>query len=147
MPALWISLGCILFLLLIFFITAYICFRLTFYIREADKRPKEEFDIPPGEEFKAHREDMIAWIKTVRALPHEELFITSFDALRLRARFFDTGEGTPIEIMLHGYRGNADRDLSGGVVRARALGHSVLLVDHRAAGESEGNVITFGVLE
>lgn len=147
MPALWTILGILSTLAVLTLITAFICFRLTFFVKEADKTPKSEFDIPPGEEFLKHREDMIAWMTEVRALKHEELFITSHDGLRLRARFFDFGENTPIEIMLHGYRGNADRDLSGGVIRARALGHSVLLIDHRAAGKSEGNVITFGVLE
>jgi len=49
--------------------------------------------------------------------------------------------------MFHGYRGNAERDLSGGLHRCFELGHSALTVDQRCAGKSGGNVITFGIRE
>ena len=49
--------------------------------------------------------------------------------------------------MVHGYRGNGDRDLCGGVQRCFKLGRSALVIDQRASGESEGKVITFGVKE
>ena len=52
-----------------------------------------------------------------------------------------------MEIMFHGYRGNAERDLSGGIQRCFALGRSVLLVDQRTSCGSEGNVISFGINE
>ena len=39
------------------------------------------------------------------------------------------------------------RDLCGGVQRCFALGRSALIVDQRACGYSQGNVITFGVKE
>jgi fermentation-respiration switch protein FrsA (DUF1100 family) len=49
--------------------------------------------------------------------------------------------------MFHGYRGNAERDLCGGVQRAFSLGHSALIVDQRASCHSDGNIISFGVNE
>jgi fermentation-respiration switch protein FrsA (DUF1100 family) len=49
--------------------------------------------------------------------------------------------------MFHGYRGNGERDLSGGVHRCFQLGHSALIVEQRCSGKSAGNVITFGVNE
>lgn len=49
--------------------------------------------------------------------------------------------------MFHGYRGSAERDLSGGMNRCFKLGHSALIVDQRCAGKSDGNVITFGIKE
>lgn len=49
--------------------------------------------------------------------------------------------------MFHGYRGNAERDLSGGMHRCFQLGHSAFIVDQRCSGRSEGNIITFGVNE
>ena len=49
--------------------------------------------------------------------------------------------------MFHGYRGNAQRDLCGGIKRALELEHNVLLVDQRASAYSDGNVITFGIKE
>ena len=49
--------------------------------------------------------------------------------------------------MFPGYRGDAERDLCGGVQRCFQLGHSALIVDQRACGRSDGHVITFGVRE
>jgi fermentation-respiration switch protein FrsA (DUF1100 family) len=49
--------------------------------------------------------------------------------------------------MFPGYRGSAERDLSGGVIRARLAGHNVLVVDNRASGNSQGHIITFGIKE
>jgi pimeloyl-ACP methyl ester carboxylesterase len=49
--------------------------------------------------------------------------------------------------MFHGYRGSAERDLSGGIKRAFALNHNVLLVDQRASSLSDGHTTTFGVNE
>ncbi len=147
MYILWILLGCFGTLALCALIAATVCYFRIFYASEASKRPKSEFDIPEGEVYERHREGMIAWMKAIRAMDAEWLSLRSHDGLTLRSRFFDFGEGTPIEIMLHGYRGNAERDLSGGVLRAKELGHSVLLVEQRSAGASEGHTVTFGVLE
>ena len=52
-----------------------------------------------------------------------------------------------MEIQFHGYQGNAERDLSGGVARCFALGRNILIVDQRGCGDSDGHVITFGIRE
>ena len=80
-------------------------------------------------------------------MPCEELSVTAFDGLKLYGRYFEYAPGAPIELMFHGYRGSAERDLSGGVRRCFKLGHSVLLVDQRCSGKSDGKVITFGIHE
>ena len=49
--------------------------------------------------------------------------------------------------MFHGYRGTAERDLSGGVQRCFRVGRSALVVDQRCSGKSGGRVITFGINE
>jgi len=136
-------------LALLSLLTAYICFQITFVARKADREEykNEEFPIPHGHIYEVHREQIVEWIKKLMATPHEDLEITSFDGLKLRAKFYEYAPGAPIEILMHGYRGNAKRDLNGGLARCFSLGRSALLVDHRASGESEGNVITFGALE
>ena len=80
-------------------------------------------------------------------MPREDMYITSFDGLKLHGRYYEYAPGAPIELMMHGYRGAADRDLSGGVQRCFKLGRSALIVDQRCSGESGGNVITFGINE
>ena len=73
--------------------------------------------------------------------------ITSFDGLTLRGKYYEYEKGAPIELLMHGYRGSMERDMSGGVVRCFKQGRSALCVDHRASGISDGKVITFGVNE
>ena len=126
---------------------SYICFRMAFYVKEKVILGPNDFPIPDGKIYEPHREQMVAWMKEVRALPHREFTIQSHDGLTLYGRYYEQTPGAPIELMFHGYRGNAERDLCGGVQRAFALGHNALLVDQRASSRSGGNVISFGVNE
>lgn len=126
---------------------AYICYRMAFYVRDCDKKSTEEFPIPEGEIYEPWREKMTGWMKQTRALPHQIFTVKSFDGLKLQAKYYEHSTGAPIELMFHGYRGYAERDLCGGVQRCFALGHSAFIVDQRACGDSEGNVITFGINE
>lgn len=142
----WILLGLGVVVLAVLLI-AYVCYRMAFYMRDEKKIPKEEFPIPTGEIYEPYRERMVNWIKQTRSLPHEEFRVTSFDGLTLWGKYYEYAPGAPIELMFHGYRGNAERDLCGGVQRCFALKRSALIVDQRACGHSEGNVITFGVKE
>jgi alpha-beta hydrolase superfamily lysophospholipase len=147
MIVLWIGLGILGFLLLAVFIAALICHKRMFYSPPRRVLGEGEYEFPEGEIYDVFREDMIAWTDMIRAYPYKKYEITSFDGLTLRAKFFEYKPGAPIELMFHGYKGNAERDLSGGVERCFKLGHSALLIDHRASGYSDGRVITFGVLE
>ena len=145
MTAFLIILGVVAFLLTATVITAYICYRRVFYFA----RPREEdpYAIPAGEIYEPYRKEMVGFIKEVEALPHRKVSLRSFDGLTLRGRYYEFVKGAPIEILFHGYRGSARKELSGGVIRCRALGHNVLTVDHRGSGESEGRAATFGILE
>jgi len=147
MTALWITIGIVVFLLAAVLIAAYVCFYITFYVPESKRVKPGEFVLPPGEEFEPYREKMTAWNKEVSKLPCEHEEIRSFDGLILHARYYQFKRGAPIEIMFHGYRGNAERDLCGGIQRCFTLKRNVLLVDQRASGSSGGKVITFGVFE
>lgn len=140
-------LGTVLFVAVLVLIISYICFRMAFYVPRKKVVNSEEFKLPDGEIYKKYENEMIGFIKKVRQLPHEDVEITSFDGLKLRGKYYEYSPNAPIELMFHGYRGNSESDLSGGVLRCFALGRSVLLVDHRASGRSEGKVISFGVNE
>ena len=129
------------------FLAAFICFRLAFWAVDEVESDAEEYPIPPGNIYEPFRETMVAWMKEVRALPYEAVSIVSFDGLTLRGKYYEYAPGAPIELMFHGYRGRAERDLCGGAQRCFALKRNVLLVDQRACGDSEGRVITFGIHE
>lgn len=143
MIVLWILLGCIVLILLI----AFVCFYMAFFVPKHEPVAIDDYTIPDGEIYEVFREQMVQWMKEVRAMPHEDFYITSFDGLRLHGKFYEYAPGAPIELMFHGYRGNGDRDLCGGVQRCFALGRSCLLVDQRSSSASEGHVITFGIKE
>lgn len=126
---------------------AYYCYRIAFYAPPRKPLPEGAIELPEGEIYEAHREKMKNWVLKMRALPSEEMEITSFDGLKLRAKYYEYAPGAPIELMFHGYRGTAERDLSGGVERCFGVRRSAFIVDQRCAGLSEGSTITFGINE
>ena len=127
--------------------TLCVCFFMTFYSTNKTKKPKAKNSTPPQKVYDPYRAQMREWMKTVSAMDHKSYSIVSDDGLTLRAKFYEYAPGAPIELMFHGYKGNALRDLCGGVLRCRELGHSSFIVDLRAAGASDGRVITFGIKE
>ena len=129
-----------------FILVMFYCFMKVFYVKTRPD-PKEEYPIPEGKVYQKHRAQLIKYIKAARSMSHKNVEITSHDGLKLRGKFYEYATDAPIELMLHGYRGNSERDLSGGIIRAFALGHSVLIVDLRGCGKSEGHIATFGILE
>ena len=147
MDIVWMIFGCTVFLAVLVLVIARICFCMAFYASRKEEGAGEEYPIPPGEIYEPHRDAMVAWMKETRSLPHDEVYIRSFDGLKLRGNYYEYAPGATIELMFHGYRGNAERDLCGGVQRCFALERSAFVVDQRACGKSEGNVITFGIRE
>ncbi|MBE6670947.1 MAG: alpha/beta hydrolase [Ruminococcaceae bacterium] len=137
----------LLLILLFILITSYVCFYLTFYVPQKRKGQKLGFDFPDGDAYKPFKEQIRAWREQLNTLPYDTVSVTSFDGLTLRGRYYEKHKGAPIELMMHGYRGDSQRDLCGGVDRAFRIGHNVLLVDQRAAGTSDGDVISFGINE
>jgi fermentation-respiration switch protein FrsA (DUF1100 family) len=134
-------------LLLIVLLITYFCFHQAFYASRRQPKVQEEFPMPPGEVYEPYHPVMRQWMREVREMPFRPMEITSFDGLKLSAKYYETKPGAPIELMFHGYRGYAERDLCGGVQRCFALEHNAFIVDQRASGDSDGNVITFGINE
>lgn len=137
-------------LFLLFLFLTVICLGLFLFVFYAPHRKMEnigKLDLPSGEIYEPFHEKMKYWAKICRDTPHEEFHILSHDGLNLYAKYYEYAPGAPIEIMFHGYRGSAERDLSGGMNRCFKLGHSALIVDQRCAGKSDGHVITFGIQE
>ncbi len=147
MEYLWIALGAAAFLAAVFFLITYICFRMAFYAPDRDPAEYGTKVVPEGKIYEPFKEKMKKWAAETKAMHHEEFSITSFDGLKLYGRFYEYKKGAPIELMFHGYRGTAQRDLSGGVQRCFKLQRSAFIVDQRCSERSEGNVITFGIKE
>ncbi len=144
---LWITLGLLAFSAVFTLTVSYICYRMAFLNPRTQEKRGEEFPIPEGEIYEPYRAQMVKWMKEVRAMPHKEFEVTSFDGLKLCGNYYEYAEDAPIELMFHGYKGSGERDLCGGVQRCFKLHRNVLIVDQRASGKSEGKVITFGINE
>ncbi len=147
MQYVWIVLAVALVLVLAVVGIAYGCFLIAFHVPKKRPVSDEEYPIPEGKIYAPFRDTMVTWMKEVRAMPYEAVSVTSFDGLKLQGKYYEYAPGAPIELMFHGYRGTAERDLCGGVQRCFALGRSALIVDQRASEGSEGEVISFGVNE
>lgn len=147
MDIVWILLICILAACAVVLITSAICFFKIFYSPKRKPRAEDDYDLPPGKEYEPFYPLMIEWTKQARTVPHKKVEIKTFDGLTLRGRYYEVSPDAPIELMMHGYHGNLERDLSGGIFRALNIGHSVVVFDHRGSGLSDGSVITFGINE
>ena len=147
MKLLWILCGIAAFLALAVLGISYICYRMAFYSPKRRPGPDDPIETPEGAIYDAFRDQMVQWATEARAMPWKPYEIRSFDGLRLTAKYYEYSPDSVIELMFHGYRGNAERDLSGGVQRCFALGRSSFIVDQRGCGGSEGSVISFGINE
>ena len=143
---LWIGGGVLTLLAVISLIASYICFYKLFYASRT-KNFAEEYPVPDVDFLGEYAPDVEMWIEKASKLEYRDVEIKSFDGLTLRGKYYERDPKAPIEILLHGYRGDSVRDLSGGIFRCFSIGHNVLLVDQRAAGRSEGHIISFGVNE
>ena len=140
-------LGMALLLALLILLISYICFRLVFYVPRKKETSSEELPVPAGKIYEPYHSLMKRWILEARSFQSEDFYIKSFDGLTLHAKYYEYDKNAVTEIMFHGYRGSAERDLSGGIQRCFALGRNILLVDQRTSCGSEGTVISFGINE
>lgn len=79
--------------------------------------------------------------------PHEDVWLESNDGLKLHATWFPQGDQKKVVICFHGYTSQGMKDYIGLSGYYLKQGYSMLLVDERAHGESEGTYIGFGCLD
>lgn len=83
-----------------------------------------------------------AWIRSQK---REELELTSFDGLKLRATWIEAETNTNTTVILaHGYTGRGYDMSAFAKFYVEELGYNVLMPDDRGHGASEGNYISFG---
>lgn len=84
------------------------------------------------------------WIRDKEA---EDVYIDSFDNLKLHARLIRPPSPKGSIILCHGYRSAGVNDFAGYAEYAYNCGYRLLIIDQRASGKSEGRYIGMGVLE
>lgn len=116
-----------------------------FYARAGKKNINMYFE--GNQSFADAKPEMTRLVELLDSAPMEEIYINSLDGLKLYGRYYHIKDGAPVQILMHGYKGSARRDMCGGHYLAKKLEHNILLIDHRGCGKSEGKTITFGVRE
>lgn len=141
MVFLWILLALVLLALGV----AYRAYRFAYY--SPHKGQNNPYFSPEGRLYTEEDRPIFQMIREMEALDYEPVTIRSHDGLQLFGRYYHVSDGAPLQIQMHGYRGQAYRDFCGGNKLAREMGLNTLVVDQRAHGKSEGHVISFGVNE
>lgn len=132
-------------LLLLILLISYLSYRKAFY--SSPKKRNKTHLLPDTPQYAKVNPEIKRLIGEMEAVPFEEVSITTFDGLKLFARYYHLSDSAPIQIQFHGYRSTAVRDFSGGFSLARKMGRNLLVVDQRAGGKSEGTTICFGIKE
>ena len=122
----------------------------TLCVRLADEmRPGAAQDLTlgglEGTRFARYADTLIPDILSMRELPWEDVYISSFDGLKLHGRVV-RGGGDAV-ILMHGYHSSPENDFAGIAQWYVRHGFTVIAADERSHGLSEGGKITFGTRE
>ena len=100
-----------------------------------------------GTEWNQHMPFIQKRKEAMLAQPHSDQWVMSEDGLRLHGTWFPRGDCKKVVICFHGYTSQGMKDYIGLSGYYLNHGYSMLLVDERAHGESEGKYIGFGCLD
>ena len=131
-------------LIAVFLYLLYYGYKLAFYYIDPLQSP---YDYEDSDQTRACKAVFDAAIADFENEPCEEVSIKSEDGLTLYGRYYHVKNNGPLEIMCHGYKGNAIRDFCGNYKIAKESGRNVILIDERCHRKSEGHTITFGIKE
>ena len=111
---------------------------------ELDINDREALKGTAWDQYYDEIQEGIVWISQQEA---EDIYIQSEDGLKLHARLMDQSGAKGTVLMFHGYRTHPEVDFSASSQVYYECGNRIVHIDQRAAGESEGKYIGFGVLE
>ena len=129
--------------LLVLGIMIYLILMYLFFVKIL-VRPKEKNK--KKNEHKEVSEELLRRRKEFESYKKEEVEITSFDGLKLRGYFIPNQIQNKVIILCHGYHSSAFHETTNGY-NYYDLGYSLLCIDQRAHGRSEGKYIGMGILE
>ena len=94
-----------------------------------------------------HEEEYLAAREWCEQQLMEDIYIRSFDGLILHAEFLPAENPERIVLLSHGYRGTSFGSVAHMAEFLHENNSSLLFIDQRCCGESEGEYITFGAKE
>ena len=97
--------------------------------------------------FRRYKDYILQGQQWLAQQPQEEVFLTSYDGLRLRARYVPCENARATLLLFHGWRSHPEVDFGIAFSFYQSLGLNLLFPDERAQGGSEGKFITYGIRE
>lgn len=134
-------------LALLYLLASLITFVLVFRRFSGRFNPTKSLTNATDDLLAPYRELMDAGMGWLKTHSSEEAEIISRDGLKLRGRLYLHPKARAILVACHGYRSNGVRDFASACRYYGEHDMSILLIDQRACGRSEGRYITFGVKE
>lgn len=128
-----------------FFAVLYFLYCFVF-LHPMKKRP-DVHCIPESNLYKSYRDIMSEGVKDMENTAFETVSTHSTDDYRLYGKFYSMKKDAPLMIFFHGYHGVAAWDGYGFFKICKNNGINILMVDERAHGISESDIVTFGVKE
>lgn len=121
----------------------------SYALKRNDKRVKYFYDREYAKKIIEDEflDQIISGSEWIRDKEAEDVYIKSFDGLKLHARLISPKEPVGSIILCHGYRSAGVNDFAGYAEYAYNCGYRLLVIDQRASGKSEGKYIGMGVLE
>lgn len=142
MLGLYIALGVIGLLFILFWVMMFIVHYKVFY--SPHKGQNNDYVLTDSTHLLGKDDLIYKLITDLRNTPCEHVYTKSRDHIKLHSRLYRNVNSDTVVIMCHGYRGTAIRDFSGGATHMIEKGYNVLLIDERGHGDSKGHCITFG---
>ena len=143
MIGLYIALGILVSLIIGHFTAIYFIF-LKFFHRISDQKIDKETHT--NSYAQPYLEEIYKYRKEVESYPCQTLYISSFDNLKLSARFYDRKSDKTI-IMVHGFHANPFHNFAYQIKYFLDKDYNILLVNQRAHTGSEGKYSTYGQKE
>lgn len=94
-----------------------------------------------------HQKARYAASDRIRTQPMEDVSIRSRDGLALRGHWYPCDNPRRVLVMAHGWRSSWHRDFGAVIPFLHNNGCSLLLIEQRAHGESDGKYISYGIFE
>ena len=127
--------------LIIFLVVMYFQFINTF-----TNRKKIQSILLPGGTYNKYIDIIKSNISYFETVEKEEVYIKSFDDLKLKGYLVESKNSKKVLIFFHGFKSSYKTDLTN-AKQYIEKGYSLLTIEQRGHGGSEGKFITFGVLE
>lgn len=140
-PVVFILLGIA---LLVLFSGGYVFFVACRRGKELNWLVREDLEKTPYGEF---YENVVAADQWLKQHEVQDVFMQSFDGLRLHALWIPAEEAKGTILLAHGYRSSYLLDFAMVFDVYHQFGFNLLVPDQRSHGKSEGKYITFGIRE